>query len=145
MSLPHEFSPDLPADAERKPAVILQHPRAAVTFDPSPVDKALGTAKDGFCSACGVSNRKHIGVTGTWLGCEVATYVKRQSDYPRDPQRWNDPYPAITAAVRAAMVDGSCGPHFEIVMAGFLNDEQLTIAHTLVRVAIAEYIRGLSK
>ena len=132
----------------------LQHPSARVTFDPpqdprdppvqSKVDRVLGTAANGTC-VCGIANRKHVGVTGTWLGCETARHVTRRLDYPKDPERWNDPYTAITLKVRAAMVDGSCGPRFEIEMNGYTNDEQLALAATLVRVAVTGYLEGLAK
>jgi hypothetical protein len=112
----------------------------------TPLRQALtGNARDGICSACGIPVKLHFGVTGSPLGCDVAQYVRRQSTHPRNPERWNDCYASVTAVVRAAMVDGTCGPRFEIEMAGYSNDEQLTLAATLARIAITEYIRGLAK
>jgi hypothetical protein len=133
-----------------RPAVILQHTSAPVDFDPPPADpreqpvsplKAAltGTADPETCSACGLANRLHLGTAGTFLGCDVAKFMRLGERRPTNPERWNDPWPAVTAAVRAAMVSGGCGPRLEIEMAGYTNDEQLTMASAIVRVAIAAY------
>ncbi len=127
--------------------MILQHPNAPVKMDPPTSDPRHQDVitRIGACKTCGKPNRLHVGVTGTWLGCEIAAYSARRIDRPVNPERWNDPWPAVTAAVRSAMVDGTCGPQLEIEMAGHTNDEQLTIAHTLARVVIAAYIKELAK
>ena len=139
------------------PAIMFQHRSSPFQLDKphdpreqdvaeKPLTRALtGSADPDICTACGVPVRLHFGVTGVKLGCDVAQYVRRQSSWPRNPERWNDPYTPITTIVRAAMVDGTCGPTLEIQMAGYTNDEQLTIAATLTRIVIAEYVKGLSK
>jgi hypothetical protein len=98
------------------------------------------------CPDCGLLNGLHRGVTGAWLGCDVARFADLGTRRrPTEPSRWNDPYTEVTAAVRAALVDGSCGVRMEIDMAHYSNDEQLNIASVLVRVAIGQYIAQLAE
>lgn len=107
----------------------------SATVSHFPTQPATITLPD-VCPECGLAMHLHRGVTSTYLGCGIAAEVRRQSDQPRHPQRWNDPMPAITAAARAALCDGTCGPVMEVFMAGFTHDEQLAIAHALARVVI---------
>lgn len=98
------------------------------------------------CPVCHLLNAQHVGVAGTWLGCDVARLVdlgtRRQ---PIEPSRWNDPHAEVTAAVRAAMVDGSISPRLEIDMAHYTNDEQLNLASAIVRVALSAYIAQIAE
>lgn len=108
-----------------------------------PIRAALDRNAPEDTCVCGVPTRFHSTMDlKTWLGCAAARV--RQGG-PKNPERWNDPYTPVTLAVRKAMVDGTCGPTFEIDMAHYTNDEQLTIAATVVRIAIAEYAKGGGK
>lgn len=125
-------------------------------FDPPPcTPESIQAAKDASarervamdrCPDCGLLNAMHRGTAGDWLGCDVARFVdvgtRRR---PMEPSRWNDPHADITAAVRAALVDGSCGVRLEIDMAHYSNDEQLNIASVLVRVALGHYIAQIAE
>jgi hypothetical protein len=138
-------------------ALILQHPRATVKLDDPndlPSLETVAAAKLaaipqrlalGLCLDCGIPNRLHRSPSGTQLPCDVAAHVSRVSDQPAYPERWNDPRPRVTAQARAAMVDGTCGPEFEIYLAGKTNDEQLSMAFTLCNVVISAYIADLAQ
>lgn len=129
-------------------AIIFSHPNAKVKLDdprepPHPAQPSpLGSiTDDGVCVGCGVDTKYHWTISGAWIGCKGAL---AQRTPPRNPQRWNDPYPAVTCEVRKAiLVD--CGPALEIHCAGYTHDELLTIAHTLAKAAIAAYQRELAK
>jgi hypothetical protein len=96
------------------------------------------------CSGCQCLTRLHWSrLTDRWIGCAGA--IGQQHQLPSNPERWNDPYALVTGAVRAAMVNGTCGPRFEIEMAGYTNDEQLTIASALTRVAVSVYLKEMAK
>lgn len=64
---------------------------------------------------------------------------------PRNPERWNDARPKVTAAAHGAMTDGACGPALEIFMASFTHDEQLAMAHAISNVVISAYIADLAQ
>lgn len=65
--------------------------------------------------------------------------------WPKAIERWNDPRPRVTAVVRAAMLDGSCGEPLGAFLNGLTNDEQLAIAHTIANVTISAYCRDLAE
>lgn len=99
-----------------------------------------------LCPTCGLVNGLHRGVGGSWLGCDVARFTDIGSRRrPVEPIRFNDPYMEITAAVRAAMVNGAISARLEQLMSDFSNDEQLNIAAAIVRVAVGTYIAQLAE
>ena len=136
------------------PATIIHIPKVFVKDYPDPREQDVATAESiarakaereralAEPCVCQIALKHHWNLMGQWIGCEGAA---RQRQMPRNPERWNDPTPDVTAAVKLAMVDGTCGPRFEIEMAGYTNDEQLDIAHALGRAAVAAYIREMGK
>ena len=139
------------------PGTIIHIPRAFVKDYPDPREQDVATPESiarakaaceaerlmvGLC-VCGALVGHHYNLNGDKLSCEAAK--RRSAHGPRNPERWNDASPHVTAAVRQAMVDGTCGPRLEIEMAGYTNEEQLDIAHALGRAAVAAYIREMGK
>lgn len=111
----------------------------------TPIGSSRNPVRADACPECAVPNRLHRGVTGTWLGCAIAKVSKRVSDWPKDPERWNDPFVETTLALRAAMVDGTLGPRMETDMARYTNDEQLTLAYAIAQIVRSEDIATLAK
>lgn len=97
------------------------------------------------CPDCGVPNRLHYGVAGSWLGCEIAKVSRRVSDMPKDPERWNDAFLQTTLRLRAALVDGTLGPRMEIATGGMTNDEQLALAHAIAAIVRSSDLEALAK
>lgn len=118
----------------------------SVSDEPSPAPESaesiLAKARAGLlnepCTPCGRPLRHHWSIAGAWVGCDGA---KRGYNWPTNPERWNDPYPHVTVAMANAMLDGSCGPVLEHVTAKYTRDELLTLASTLFRIGLSEYLR----
>ena len=127
-----------PFDPREQP-VVDPYPQTPETIARAKAERERALAEP---CVCGVALKHHWNLIDRWIGCEGA---KRQQLPPRNPEVYNDPHLPITAAVRRAMVDGTCGPRFEIEMHGYTNDEQVAIAATLARVAVAEYLKGLTR
>ncbi len=126
-------------------AVILQHTSAPVQFDPPPADPreqpVSAPSREGTCAGCGLEVKHHWTISNIWIGC---TGALSQARPPRNPERWNDPRPGVTCAVRAAMLT-KCGPALEIFLAGLTHDEVLAIAAECGRAAVTEYVRSVGK
>ena len=101
-----------------------------------PIRAALDRqATEDICTGCGVPTRLHQTFSGTWIGCAGAM---RQQTPPRNPERWDDPWPNVTCAVRKALLM-DCGPDMEIHTAGYTHDELLAVASAIAKAAIKEY------
>lgn len=97
---------------------------------------------DDVCIACGLPVRLHFSLANKPIGCDGAKY---RAEYPaKNPERWNDPYPAVTCAARASLLM-HCGPALEIHCASYTHDELLAIAHQLSKDIIAAYQREIAK
>jgi hypothetical protein len=135
-------------------AILLQHPSAeAILKDPrdpyvlpqlghdAPIT-ATATEPEQVC-VCGVATRHHMTMNAkTWLGCQVA---KLRQHGPKNPERWNDPHPNVTCAVRKALLV-DCGPAMEIHCDGaYTHDELLTVALAIAKAAIREYRLSVEK
>jgi hypothetical protein len=97
--------------------------------------------EDDICIGCGVQTRLHRSLSGVWIGCAGAL---KAGTPLRNPERWNDPYPAVTCEVRKALLT-ECGPVMEIHCARYTHDELLAVAHALAKATIAAYTRELAK
>lgn len=108
----------------------------------TPIHARIDRAVEDICVGCNLPTRLHRTLDGkTWIGCKGAL-AKQQP--PKNPERWNDPYPAVTCEVRKAMLT-ACGPDLEIHCSSYTHDELLAVAHTLAKAAIAAYLRELGK
>jgi hypothetical protein len=110
--------------------------------DPRDPDVTVHSLADGdVCIGCGCPTRYHRSLSGVWVGCRGALKAHQP---PKNPERWNDPYPAVTCEARAALIL-DCGPAMEIFLARFTHDEVLTMAHTIATRVIAAYKREVAK
>ena len=98
--------------------------------------------RDDLCIQCGQPTDAHFSVNGRKQDCAFALrYAELQT---RHPQVWNDPYPAVTCAVRAALLL-QCGPEMQTLIETLPHDVVLGIAHTAGKAAIAAYVAELAK
>ncbi len=132
-------------------AILLQHPSAeAILKDPrdpydlpqlghdTPISAAMARTVDDIC-VCGVPRRHHFTLDlKTWLGCPEA---KARQHGPKNPERWNDPHPSVTCAVRLALL-AKCGPQMEVFFdSTYTHDEKLAVALAIAKAAVTEYRR----
>ncbi len=147
---------------ERALAPIYQHPSSPVTFDPvrddsgrviapaqpeatprpaGPWDGNQVRMRDDICIGCKLPRAQHYSVSNQFVGCSAAL---KQGKPPKNPERWNDPYPAVTCDVLRAMHE-ECGPALDILLYNLTHDEKMAIACQLARVAVSAYLREIAK
>jgi len=133
-------------------AIIYQHPSAEVILkdprDPYVLPqlghdtaiKATAPADEEQFCVCGVPTRHHYTLDlREWLGCDAA---QTRTQGPRNPQRWNDHYPAATCAVRLALL-AQCGPAMETFFdSTYTHDEKVTMCIQIASAAIKAYRDG---
>lgn len=146
-------------------AILLQHPSAKVILDDPRDPPHLLPAEDGYIHGplvtapgpivvqapprteqqvcvCGQLTRHHFALDGrTWIGCAGATH---RETTPRNPERWNDAHPAVTCAVRAAMML-KCGPAMEQHCTLYSHDELLAVAQAIAKAAMTACLLEIKK
>lgn len=103
--------------------------------DPPYVQALKGALPPETCGACGHPRDAHYDASKMYLlGCLPPTP-------PRNPHPTFGIYPAVTLAVRTALLTGRCGPAITEFFKLLPIDDQTAIAHVVSHVAIAQYIR----
>ena len=100
-----EFQPVEPEDSATLPSPGLT--------DPIHIQALRGELPEDTCAGCGLPTRLHHTFAGAFIGCAGAM---RQQTPPRNPERWNDPWPNVTCAVRTAVFSVSPVPPSIAVM-----------------------------
>lgn len=95
------------------------------------------------CSACGQPNAYHMDTSGVyWVGCQgvpARLALKGLINRPlRDVQEWGDTNPAVSSAIRDALLVG-CGQDVAYFYNGLSADERLHLSRRLASIAVTAF------